>query len=43
MKGGLDAEVVEARLRELSRSLKRLSARKPAFGKAMLELAAGER
>jgi uncharacterized protein YutE (UPF0331/DUF86 family) len=35
MKGGLDAEVVEARLRELSRRLKRLSARKPASAKAL--------
>jgi len=35
MKGGLDAEVLEARLRELSRRLKRLSARKPASAKAL--------
>ena len=35
MKGALDAEVVEARLRELSRRLKRLSAKKPASAKAL--------
>ncbi|HVC12005.1 MAG TPA: DUF86 domain-containing protein [Burkholderiales bacterium] len=36
MKGGLDAEVVEARLRELSRRLKRLSSKKPASLKQLV-------